>query len=114
MPSAKKLWRKFMNHILASPAGSDLEVGLTWDASKGWRVYQRIGDKAMAMDPAGARKLAASYDKVAALPEWRGVSQGLSGTLGELRALADEAEQKNRDKIVPDGAAAFMPAAGSA
>lgn len=114
MPSAKKIWRKFMNHILAAPEGSNLTVGLTWDQVNGWRVYQQIGDKALAMAPDGARKLADSYDKVGARPEWRGASHGLEETLGALRPLADEADEKNRAGIIPEGAAAFMPAAGSA
>lgn len=114
MPSGKKMLRKFLNHVAASPEGSDLEVGLTWDAGNGWRVYQRIGEKALAMAPDGARKMAASFEAVGARPEWRGAAHGLERTLGALRPLADEAEQKNRDGIIPDGAAAFMPAAGNA
>lgn len=114
MPSAKKIWRKFMNHILTAPEGSNLTVGLTWDQANGWRVYQQIGDKALAMAPDAARKLAASFDKIGAQPEWRGVRHGLEQTLAALRPLADEADQKNLDKIIPDNAAQFMPAAGSA
>lgn len=114
MPSGKKMFRKFMSHILTAPEGSDFEVGLTWDQANGWRVYQRVGDKALAMAPDAARKMAATYEKVGARPEWRGTAHGLEDTLGALRPLADEAEQKNRDRIIPDGAAAAMPAAGSA
>jgi hypothetical protein len=97
----KKAVRQFLSHIMAAPPGSNLEVGLTWDAKNGWRVYQRIGDKALAMAPGAARSLAETFDKVGARPEWKSAAAGLAGTLGELRPLADEADQKNRDKIVP-------------
>lgn len=114
MPSAKKVWGKFMKHILAAPEGADFEVGLTWDKDNGWRVYQRVGDKGMAMDPMTALGLATTFDKLAVQPEWRAIATDMAGTLGALRTLANEAVQKNRDKIIPAEATAHMPAAGSA
>ena len=112
--NAKKALRKWLAHIERSPAGTYFEVGLTWDQVNGWRVFQRMGDKGLAMAPAEARKLGDIYHKVGKRPEWRGVTDTMIETLGALRPLADEAEQKNRDKVVPEGAAEFMPVEGRA
>lgn len=114
MPSAKKVLRKFLTAIQRAPAGSLYEVGLTWDKDNGWRVYQRIADTRLAMDAKMARQFAAIFDKLGAQPEWQHVRHGLEETLGALRPLADEADQNNRNKIVPEGAAEFMPAQGFA
>lgn len=114
MPSAKKVLRKFLDHVSRAQPGDALEVGLTYDAENGWRVYQRIGDKALAMDPKHARGLHAAYERLASKPEWVSAARGLMNTLGELRLLADEADQKNRDKVVPPGYADAMPTWGTA
>lgn len=114
MPSAKKVWRKFMSHLEAAPPGAPFEVGLTYDAKNGWRVYQRIGDKALMMDPKSSRGLHATYAKMAQRPEWKAIAASMVDTWDAFKTLADEADQKNRDKIVPDGYAAAMPIMGNA
>ena len=111
--SAKKILRKWLRHIESS-TGEQLETGLTWDQENGWRVYQRIGDKALAMAPAEARKIGAIYDKLGKLPEWRHAAADLANTLGGLKELADEADAKNRDGSIPPDAALHQPAWGSA
>ncbi len=114
MPSAKKIWRKFMKHIMDAPAGSNFEIGLTYDIENGWRVYQRIGDKALAMVPAQARGLHATYAKMAQRPEWKKIAASMADTWESFKTLADEADEKNRNKIVPDGYAEAMPTMGQA
>jgi hypothetical protein len=114
MPSAKKVLRKFLNRVANAPDGALLEVGIMYDVTNGWRVYERIGDAAIGMAPAQARQLADTYDEIGHRPEWRGVRHGLEETLGLLRPLADEADEKNRNKVVPPGYAEAMPTMGSA
>lgn len=114
MPSAKKTWRKFMRHIESAPPGAPFEIGLTYDVKSGWRVYQRIGDKAMAMDPKTSRGLHATYEKMARRPEWKAIAASMADTWQAFKTLADEADQKNRDNIVPDGYAEAMPTMGEA
>lgn len=110
----KKALSKFLTALGTAPEGAQFEVGLTWDQRKGWRVYQRVGSHVLMLGPDDARRMAALYERTAARPEWRGRTHGLERTLGELRPLADEAEQKNRERVIPDHAAEFLPAAGSA
>lgn len=114
MASAKKIWRKFMNHIAAAPVGAEFEVGLIYDAKDGWRVYQRIGDKALAMDPKQSRGLYNTYAKMAQRPEWKAIAASMADTWEQFNTLADEADEKNRNKIVPEGYAEAMPTMGQA
>lgn len=110
----KKALRKFLDHVERSNPRDLFEVGLTWDDRNGWRVYQRIGDKALAMGPAEARRLADHYDKLGATPQWQEVARGLVDTLGSLRTMADEADQKNISKEIPPGYVGLTPAMGRA
>jgi hypothetical protein len=112
--STKKALRKFMDAILSAPEGCDFEIGLVFDRDQGWRVYQRVHTKALLMAPAMARSLADTYDKLAARPEWAAIGREMKNTFEELRNLANEADQKNRDKVLPPDYAAFAPAQGSA
>lgn len=114
MSSAKKIWRKFMKHIQSAPPGANFEVGLTYDVKEGWRVYQRIGDKALMMAPAQSRGLHATYSKMAQRPEWKAIAASMADTWEAFKTLADEADEKNRNKVVPDGYAEAMPTAGRA
>lgn len=99
--SQRKTLMQWLAHIAAAPDGTNLEVGLMYDSENGWRVYQRLGDKALALDPEGARKMAAAYDKIGSQPEWRDIKTGLESTLGDLRSLAAEADQKNAAGEIP-------------
>jgi hypothetical protein len=114
MSSARKALAQWVRHIERAGAGASFEVGLVYDPESGWRVYQRIGDKGLALSPQHARGIAEAYDQISRRPEWRNVAHGLDDTLGALRLLADEAEQKNRNKVIPDGYAAMAPAQGRA
>lgn len=66
------------------------------------------------LGPKEARSLAAIYDKHHQEPEWRGKTTGLEWVAPELRKFAAECEQKNRDKVFPEGAAEYMQPAGQA
>lgn len=114
MSSAKKVWRKFMNHMMRAPTGADFQVGLMYDAENGWRVYQAIDGKALAMAPKQARGLHDTYAKMAQRPEWKAISASMAGTWSAFKTLADEADEKNRNKVVPEGYAEAMPTAGQA
>lgn len=111
----KKAFRKFGNAAMTAPPGASLTVGLSWVGdSKGWRVMMAIHTSALMLGPKDARALAATYDRHHQEPEWRGKTTGLEWVAPELRKLADEAEQKTRDKIIPEDAAKHMPSAGTA
>lgn len=116
----KKAFRKFGDALMAAGDGAGLTVGLSWVGdTKGWRVMMMVTVNGMPghvlmLGGKDARSLAATYDKHHLEPEWRGKTTGLEWVAPELRNLADEADQKNRDRIVPEGAAAAMPAAGNA
>lgn len=114
MASGKKAMLKFMRALQAAPADAQFQVGDTWTQLRGWRPYQRIGDHVLVLSPDQARGLIASYEKMGAEPQWAGVWESLKHIFAELRVAADECDRKNREKIVPDSAAAHMPAAGSA
>ena len=101
--------------MMRAPEGAHLTIGLSWVGDgKGWRVVMKVHASALLLGPKDARHLAATYDKHHQSAEWRGKVTGLEWVAPELRSLADEAEQKSRDRIVPEGAAEHMPAAGSA
>ena len=114
----KKAFRKFGDAIMSAGDGAGLTVGLSWVGdSKGWRVMMMVTvnetpGHALMLGSKDARNLATIYDKHHQEPEWRGKTTGLEWVAPMLRDLADEAEQKNRDKIVPENAAAYMPALG--
>ena len=111
----KKAFRKFGDAMMRAPEGASLTVGLSWVSdSKGWRVLMQVHTAALMLPAKEARALAAIYDKQHQAPEYRGKTTGLEWVAPELRRLADEAEQKTRDRIIPDGAAEHMPSAGTA
>ena len=116
----KKAFRKFGDAMMAAGDGAGLTVGLSWVGdSKGWRVVMMVTvngapGHALMLDPKSSRALAATYDKHHQEPEWRGKTTGLEWVAPMLRELADETEQKNRDRIIPEGAAEHMPSAGRA
>jgi hypothetical protein len=102
--NGKKAMRKFMLHVGSAPEGAHFEIGKMWDARKGWRVYQRIGEKALAMSSDSARGLWAQFEKQAKLPEWRSAAEDLRESFEGLKALADEVDQLNAAGAVPEGA----------
>lgn len=112
--SPKKALRRFMMHVGSAPVGADFETGVAYADRKGWRVYQRVDDKALFMSPRDARRLAETYEKVAASAEWRGsaAAAGLQPHFTLLRELADEADSKNASGARPD--ATMSPFGGSA
>lgn len=113
--NAKKAFRKFGDACMNAPEGASLTVGLSWASDgKGWRVVMQMHTSALLLCPKDARGLAGIYDKHHRSPEWRGKTTGLEWVAPDLRNLADEADQKNRDKIVPEDAAEHMPTAGTA
>lgn len=109
-----KAFRKFGQAAMTAPPGASLTVGLSWAEPKGWRVMMMIHTSALMLGPKDARGLAAIYDKHHLSPEYLGKKTGLEWVAPELRKLADEAEQKNKDNVIPEDAAAHMPAAGNA
>lgn len=110
----KKAMMKFMRHVAAAPAGALFQVGTVYDMKNGWRVYQRVGDKGLAMSPDAARGLYRSFEKQAALPQWRAVAEDMRAIFDELKSCADEAEQRNRDGVVPPDMPVVAPEAGHA
>jgi hypothetical protein len=108
----KKQWRRFLNHVASAPIGSRMELGLMYDDDNGWRVYHRIGEGGLAMTPAQARSIAMTAEKQSRMPEFSAIDADFKKMLVEdTRALADEAEENNRQKIKPP---AYSTAAGHA
>lgn len=112
--NGKKAMRKFMQHVATAPDGALFQVGTIYDARNGWRVYQRVGDKGLAMSADAARGLYRTFEKQAALPQWRAVAAGLVDIFSQLATCADEVDRLNRDKAVPPDLPIVMPEAGHA
>ncbi len=113
--NGKKAFRKFGDACMNAPLGASLTVGLSWTGdTKGWRVMMAVHTHVLMLGPKDARDLATIYDKHHQEPPYRGKTTGLEWVAPELRNLANEAEQKNKDKIIPDGAAEAMTPAGHA
>jgi hypothetical protein len=96
-----KAFRKFGDAAMSAPEGATLTVGLTWIETKGWRVMMMIHTSMLHVGPKEARGLADIYDKHHKSPAYLGKTTGLEWIAPELRNLATEAEQKNRDGILP-------------
>ena len=114
MASGKKAWLKFMKALKAAGPGADFEVGDTWIKGRGWRPYQRIGDKLLIISPDDARGLYRAYEKLGQEPQWREAWEGMKDLFAELKAAADECDRKNRERILPPDAAEHLPAEGTA
>ena len=108
--SPKKAWAKFASMLLRAPDGAAFVVGISWDERKGWRPYQSIGTAILQMDTATARGLVASAYRCQSNPAFN----ELKPLFDDLAKICDEADQKNRDRVIPDGAAGQLPAQGSA
>lgn len=96
-----KAFRKFGEAAMTAPPGAQLTVGLMWIEPKGWRVMMNIHTSVLHLGSVEARGLADIYDRQHQAPEYRGKQTGLEWVAPELRSLADEAEQKNRDRVMP-------------
>jgi hypothetical protein len=96
-----KAFRKFGRAAMDAPPGAALTVGLMWVELRGWRVMMNIHTSVLHLGAKDARGLASIYDKHHQSPEWRGQTTGLEWVAPELRSLADEADQKNRDGTIP-------------
>lgn len=112
----KKALRRFMIHVGSAPVGAHFETGIAYADRKGWRVYQRVADKALFMSPRDARRLAETFEKVAASPEWLGTEAAadIQPHFVLLRELADEADSKNASGARPDGMSTMSPFGGNA
>lgn len=104
----KEALARWMQSLATAPEGTQFEVGLSWDPERRWTVYQRIGEAMLTLAPATARRLHRTYLEMSKRQEWAGIEKEMKNTLGSLDGLAKEALQKNRDGIVPEGAAAYM------
>ncbi len=109
-----KAFRKFGRAALNAPPGASLTVGLVWIEKKGWRVMMNIDTALLHLGAKEARALAATYDKHHRSPEWRGKTTGVEWVAPELRALADEADTKNRDRVMPPEMLDMVTPQGSA
>jgi hypothetical protein len=105
---------RFLSHLAAAPVGARFEVGTMYDPKHGWQVYQRVGDKGLAMSADGARSLVRTFEKQALLPEWRDAGNDLRGMFEELKSCADDVDRKNREKTVPPDLANMSPRWGHA
>lgn len=99
--NSKQAMRRFMAHIAAAPEGARFEVGVMYDAGRGWRVYQRIGDVGLSMAAADARGLVRTFEQQAAKPQWRAAAEDLRGLFAEMKACADDVDRKNRAGVKP-------------
>jgi|GEM_PF-2574153 hypothetical protein len=97
----KKAFRKFGDACMNAPEGASLTIGLTWIEAKGWRVMMSIHTSVLMVGAKDARGLADVYDKQHRSPEYLGKTTGLEWVAPMLRELADEADQKNRDRVMP-------------
>jgi hypothetical protein len=107
-----KAFRKFGQACREAPEGASLNVGLVWIEKKGWRVAMNVHEAMLHLGGKEARGLADIYDKNLRVPEWAGKT-GLEWVPPELRKLADEADQKNRDGIVPPEMLNYVEPQGS-
>lgn len=114
MASGRKAMLQFMRALEGAPVGTPFEVGDTWTQLRGWRPYQRIGEKMLIVSPDQARALCTIYEKMGADPQWAEAWASMKGTFKELRAAADECDRKNRERVVPPDAAAAMQSEGRA
>lgn len=114
MNARKAVMLEFMQHIAATPDGALFEIGEMFEPVNGWRVYMRIGGKALAMSARDARGLADLFENMARRPEWAKQTTWVKNNVDTLRACALVVVRKNRDKEVPAGYAEAMPTAGSA
>lgn len=89
-------------HIANAEPGSALQVGIHYDHGCGWRVYQAIGGRALALRPPDALVFADVYDEMRA----KVGPSPLDATLGRVRALAQEAARKNAARERPTPATA--------
>jgi hypothetical protein len=110
----KKAFRKFGDMAMKAPEGASMAIGLSWIEKKGWRVMMSIHTALLLLGSRDARALADTYDKQHRSPGFRGKITGLEWVAPGLRSLADEADQKNRDNIFPEGAVERMQSAGTA
>jgi hypothetical protein len=85
--------------IAAAPPGSAFQVGIHYDHGCGWRVYQSIAGRSLALRPVDAFVFADVVDDMRTKPGW--AESGFEDTLGKFRAFAEEAAQKNRDGVLP-------------
>jgi hypothetical protein len=84
----------WLQHLASSGPGDDFEVGITGEIEfdkdeKPFlrrKIYMRVGDRALAMSPGGARKLAAGLRRGARL------DKGLADLAESLEQLALELE----------------------
>lgn len=109
-----KAFRKFGLAVALAPEGSSLVVGLVWIQKKGWRVAMSVHTAMLHLGPVEARGLADIYDKQHRRAEYADTKTGLEWVAPELRSLAAEVEQKNRDNIMPDGLIDIISPEGSA
>lgn len=92
---------EFGEHMMAS--GEPIECGETWSLEHGWRAYMRAGTKAIMMQPRAMRKLGEQYRDYPGAPK---EVRDLGVTMIEC---ANAAKDKNARRLIPDGAAAFVP-----
>lgn len=109
-----KAFRKFALAVAHAPEGAHLTVGLCWIEKKGWRVVMAVGTAMLNVGTADARGLADKYDKQHQEPEYRGRETGLEWVAGDLRKLADEADEKNREGVIPPEMLDLIPTSGTA
>lgn len=91
-----------------------IQHGTVYDPENGWRVMQRVGDKALFFSPGHARRLADDFRKRADRPEWRHCKDFAYDQASELLSCAREAETRNQSGYVPEGYAEAMPTKGTA
>ncbi len=109
-----KAFRKFGQACMDAPPGASLTVGLVWIETKGWRVMMNVHTAMLHLGSVEARGLADIYDKHHQSQEWRGKTTGLEWVAGDLRALADEAKQKNTYGVSPPEMLGHISARGQA
>lgn len=83
----------WLQHIAEAPPGSSLEVGIVWDHGCGWRIYQKMAGKVLALRPVDALHFADVFDEMRA--RHPGLAT-LDDTLGQVRRHALDAIEKTK------------------
>lgn len=93
---------ELLDWIAAATSSSRIGTGLSWTVPEGWRGYIMLETgKTLMLTPRGLRRLADVFERA-----WRqgGGKVDITWLIGEMRAMASEAERKTAAGEIPDAA----------
>jgi hypothetical protein len=114
MASPQKHWRRFLAAVKRAKPGDRFEVGIGWQKMRGWQPYQKIAGAMLFMTPDHARAMVALFEQHKTEPQWKGPAESLQEVFDMLADAADDCDQKNRAREVPQRVAVVLPAEGNA